>query len=403
MNRPQAAMAAASKHPAPAPSADMAGAAPTMSPAAPAPVPVATFAVRTPLWARIGLALAIALLVQAVASAVFIHWLFFSNPQEVALRHAMFRAFMHVYGIQPSPWRHLLLSPLTTTVITALVVGAVTFPLMRRLTHRLQRLQRGVQALGNLDLGARVAVEGRDEVAALAVAFNQAAGRIETLVNSHKSLLAYTSHELRTPLARLRMALETLSQPQWPGRTHDAAMAEARRDLAELDELIGTILLFSRLDAGGTRVLDVREVDLLALAAEEAARDDVDVQGDWVRFSGDERLLRHAIRNLLDNARKHAPGSPPELRVQRTAGGARIRVCDRGPGVPMAEAERIFEPFVRLHRRGDGSGLGLPLVRRIARLHGGDVHYAPNPGGGACFVLDVAALDSTATATPLRA
>ncbi|SCC95614.1 Integral membrane sensor signal transduction histidine kinase [Thiomonas sp. X19] len=403
MNRPQAAMAAAPKAAALAPSADAAIAASAASPTAPAPGSAAAFAVRTPLWARIGLALAIALLVQAVASAVFIHWLFFSNPQEVALRHAMFRAFMHVYGIQPSPWRRLLLSPLATTVITALVVGAVTFPLMRRLTRRLQRLQRGVQALGNLNLGARVAVEGRDEVAALAVAFNQAAGRIETLVNSHKSLLAYTSHELRTPLARLRMALETLSQPQLPGRTHDAAMTEARRDLAELDELIGTILLFSRLDAGGTRVLDVREVDLLALAAEEAARDDVEVQGDWVRFSGDERLLRHAIRNLLDNARKHAPGSPPELSVQRTAGGARISVCDRGPGVPIAEAERIFEPFVRLQGRGDGSGLGLPLVRRIARLHGGDVRYVPNPGGGACFVLDVAALDNTTAATPRRA
>ncbi len=401
MNRPQAAMATAPEHAAPAASPQMADAAPTAAPAASGPA--AAFAVRTPLWARIGLALAIALLVQAVASAVLIHWLFFSNPQEVALRHAMFRAFMHVYGIHPSPWRRLLLSPLTTTVITALVVGAVTFPLMRRLTRRLQRLQRGVQALGNLDLGARVAVEGRDEVAALAVAFNQAAGRIETLVDSHKSLLAYTSHELRTPLARLRMALETLSQPSWPGATHDAAMAEARRDLAELDELIGTILLFSRLDAGGTRVLDVREVDLLALAAEEAARDDIEVQGDWVRFSGDERLLRHAIRNLLDNARKHAPGSPPELSLQRTASGARIRVCDRGPGVPMAEAERIFEPFVRLHRRGDGSGLGLPLVRRIARLHGGDVRYVPNPGGGACFVLDVAALDNTTAASPRRA
>ena len=354
----------------------------------------AGFMVRVPLWARIGLALALALLVQALVSAMVMHWLFFSDPQEVALRHEMFRAFMHVYGIQPSPWRRLLLSPLTTTVLTAVVVGAVTFPLMRHLTRRLQRLQRGVQALGNLDLGARVPVEGRDEVAALAVAFNQAAGRIETLVGSHKSLLAYTSHELRTPLARLSMALETLGQPAPRDAAHEDALHEARRDLAELDELIGTILLFSRLDAAGARALDVREVDVLAVAAEEAARENIEVQGDWVRIQGDERLLRHAIRNLLDNARKHAPGQLAELTVQLTAGGARVTVCDRGPGVPLAEVEHIFEPFIRLHRRGDGSGLGLPLVRRIARLHGGDAYYQPNPKGGACFVLDVASLDN---------
>lgn len=355
--------------------------------------------VRSPLWARLGLALALALLLQAVVSAVVIHWLFFSDPQQHALRREMFRAMMQMQGIRPSPWRHLLLSPLTTTVLTALVVGAVTFPLMQHLTRRLQRLQLGVRALGDLDLGARVAVEGRDEVAALAAAFNQAAGRIETLVNSHKSLLAYTSHELRTPLARLRMALETLGQPQ-AGPTRDAALREARRNLAELDELIGTILLYSRLDASGPRVLHVREVDVLALAAEEASRENAEIQGDWVRLLGDERLLRHAIRNLLDNARKHAPNSPPELTVQNTPQGVRIRVCDRGPGVPAAEAERIFEPFVRLHGRGDGSGLGLPLVRRIARLHGGDVHYEPHPGGGACFVLDVASLNP---ASPQRA
>ena len=352
------------------------------------------FMVRMPLWARIGLALALALLVQALVSAMVMHWLFFSDPQEVALRHEMFRAFMHVYGIQPSPLRQLLLSPLTTTVLTAVVVGAVTVPLMRRLTRRLQRLQRGVQALGNLDLGARVPVEGRDEVAALAVAFNQAASRIETLVGSHKSLLAYTSHELRTPLARLSMALETLGQPAPHNVAREAAMHEARRDLAELDQLIGTILLFSRLDAAGARALDVREVDVLALAAEEAARENIEVQGDWVRIQGDERLLRHAIRNLLDNARKHAPSHPAEVTVQHTARGTRVTVCDRGPGVPLAEAERIFEPFIRLHGRGDGSGLGLPLVRRIARLHGGDAYYQPNPKGGACFVLDVASLDA---------
>ncbi len=344
--------------------------------------------IAVPMWARFALALIAALLAQALVSALVLHRLFFLDPQQAELRHQVFLAMMRLYGVRPSPLRHLLLSPLSTTLLSAALVAAICVPLVRRLSARLRRLQGAVQALGNLDLGARVAVEGSDEVAALATAFNDAAARIETLVQSHKSLLAYTSHELRTPLTRLRMAMETLGHDA--SEAQAAALREARRDLAELDHLIGAILLFSRLDAGGRRVLDSREVDLLALAAEEAARDGVEAQGDWVRIQADERLLRHALRNLLDNARKHAPGQPPEVSVQRSARGAVICVADRGPGVPAAQAQRIFEPFVRLRGgSGDGSGLGLALVRRIAELHGGVARYEPNPGGGARFVIEI--------------
>ncbi len=360
-----------------------------------APAPGAEARPRSRLGARIALALVAALLAQALVSALVLHMVFFSDPQQAELRKQLLQAFFHLYGLKPSPWRHLLLSPLSTTLLSALVVGAVTLPLMHHLTRRLQRLQRAVQALGNLDLGARVAVEGKDEVAALAVAFNQAAERIEALVRSHKSLLAYTSHELRTPLTRLRMTLEQLEHDQPGGdaaRLRGRALEDARRDLAELDRLIGSILLFSRLDAGATHSLQIEEVDVLAVAAEEAAREDIEASGDWVRMRADERLLRHGIRNLLSNARKHAGGDGAQLQVQRTAQGVRVVVRDRGPGVPLAQAEHIFEPFIRLGGRAEGSGLGLALVRRIARLHGGDARYEPNPGGGACFVLELAAL-----------
>ncbi len=354
---------------------------------------------RTRLGASIALALVAALLAQALVSALVLHMVFFSDPQQAELRKQLLQAFFHLYGLKPAPWRHLLLSPLSTTLLSAVVVGLVTLPLMHRLTRRLQRLQRGVQALGDLDLGARVPVEGRDEVAALAVAFNQAAERVEALVRSHKSLLAYTSHELRTPLTRLRMTLEVL-ESETPAAALAAARArsleEARHDLAELDRLIGSILLFSRLDAGATHALQPEEVDVLAVAAEEAAREDIEAHGDWVRMRADERLLRHGIRNLLSNARKHAAGDGAQLEVQRTARGVRVLVRDRGPGVPQSQAERIFEPFVRLRGPVEGSGLGLALVRRIARLHGGDARYEPNPGGGACFVFELAALGDIA-------
>ena len=148
----------------------------------------------------------------------------------------------------------------------ALAVAVCAYPLVRRLTRRLERLQAGVESLGAGDLSARVKVEGKDEVARLAESFNRAAARIEELVGAHKMLLANTSHELRTPLSRIRLGIELLKE------TPDAKRrAELEMDIAELDGLIEQILLSSRLEA--VRSIDRREeVDLLAVAAEEAAR-----------------------------------------------------------------------------------------------------------------------------------
>jgi signal transduction histidine kinase len=106
-----------------------------------------------------------------------------------------------------------------------------------------------------------------------------------------------------------------------------------------------------------------------------------------VTVQGDPRLLRRLIRNLLDNARRHAPDSLIELAVVRRDGQAVLTVADRGPGVPEAERERIFEPFYRLRARpqADGTGLGLSLVRQIARRHGGEARCLGREGGGSMF------------------
>jgi signal transduction histidine kinase len=253
----------------------------------------------------------------------------------------------------------------TILALLALAVGVGAYPVVRRLTARLERLQRGVESLGAGDLGVRVKVEGRDEVGRLAEAFNRSAARIEQLVASQKLLLANASHELRTPLARIRLALEL------PERRH-----EVQRDIAELDALIDEILLASRLESPAD-ALQIEDVDLLALAAEECARyDQAQLDGAPVSVRGDPRLLRRMIRNLLENAKRH--GAPP-IRVQlsRNASVAELRVCDAGPGVPEAEREKLFEPF---HR-----GLGLSIVRRIARRHGGEARCTGN-----CFVVTLA-------------
>jgi len=271
--------------------------------------------------------------------------------------------------------------------LIALAVGVGAYPVVRRLTARLERLQAGVESLGAGDLSARVKVEGNDEVAQLARSFNRAAGRIEELVGAHKSLLANASHELRTPLARIRMAVELMKENADPRRKRGL-----EQDIMELDALIDEILIASRLDAVKGREAD-EEVDLLALASEECARyEEAELDGQPVTVRGDPRLLRRMIRNLLENARRH--GAPPiDVRVSRAEGGAELRVSDHGPGIPDAEREGVFRPFYRSADGGEraGAGLGLALVRQIARRHGGDARYLGREQSGGSFIVTLEA------------
>ncbi len=261
----------------------------------------------------------------------------------------------------------------------AIAIGA--YPLARRITRRLERLQSRVEALGSGDLSARVQVEGRDEVAELARAFNAAAERIEGLVNAQRAALAGASHELRSPLARIRMAVELAGDALRPD-----LRTRVERDVAELDDLIEELLLASRLEAGAAPDAD-EPVDLLALLAEEGARVGADAGGEAVTVHGSPRLLRRMLRNLLENAERHGQGTPVEARVGRDGDGTVvIQVSDRGPGVPEAIRERIFEPFYRppgtAEGEGAGVGLGLALVRQVARRHGGDAVCEAREGGG---------------------
>ena len=288
--------------------------------------------------------------------------------------------------------------PIGLVALLALVAAGVAIaavPAVRRLTRRLERLQQGVEALGAGNLAARVAVEGRDEVAKLARSFNASAERIEALVGAHRTLLANASHELRSPLARIQMGVDLLKRDAKP-----ELAAELERNVRELDQLVDEILLASRLDALPTD--PVREpVDLLALAAEECARVDASLDGQPVTVMGEPRLLRRLIRNLLENARRYGDGSAITVSVRATvdattgAARAQLTVADGGPGVAASERERIFEPFYRpagASERGGGVGLGLSLVRTIARRHGGDARYQPREPTGASFEVALASV-----------
>ena len=351
--------------------------------------------------------------------------------------------------------------------LAGLAVMVGVFPIARRLTQRLEALQRGVQRWGEGRLDERVPVAGADEVADLARHFNASAARIEELMHnqaallqSQKSLLANASHELRSPLARIRMAVElmpprsaaapaalppegalaTLGRPgggsempphsaaapaalppegalaalgrpgggsEMPPRSAAApaalppeseARAEIQRNIAELDQLIDEILLASRLDAPQSELGTMEVLDLVGLVAEEAARIDADLTLapglPQVQVRGVSKLLRRAVRNLLENAARHGRrvGQPLAVGVALSVQGGQavLQVDDRGPGVPVDLRERIFEPFYRLpgaSEREGGVGLGLALVRSIAQRHGGSVACGEHPGGGARFSL----------------
>ena len=318
--------------------------------------------------------------------------------------------------------------------LVGLAVALGAYPVMRRLTLRLEALQRGVERWGAGDLSARINTEGRDEVAFLARRFNHAAERIETLMESHKSLLANASHELRSPLARIRMGLELLAPtlgtdvsslpPEgaglaWGGPAprplvspHTSNQkAEILRSINELDQLIDEILLASRLDARNADAEPFEALDLTGLAAEECSRVNAELQAELetdtvsrsdiadsahsLTVQGSPRLLRRLIRNLLENARRYSHGDVSlELAQQRAGTGQRavIKVHDRGPGVPSAQRERIFEPFYRLpgaSEREGGVGLGLALVKSISERHGGTVRCEARPGGGASFIVEL--------------
>jgi signal transduction histidine kinase len=356
-----------------------------------------------------------------------------AQPNEPQIKHGLYGPGSEfLVQTNEGAWLHIYLTPKTNRpfwnrhkygwlwllIIVGLSVSFATYPVIRRLTRRLENLQKSVAIWGAGDLASRASVEGHDEIAYLAEQFNASANQIEALVNAHKSLLANASHELRTPLARIRMALELMGESA-PVNLKN----EMTRNILELDQLIDEILTASRLDAPQSNMGAQELVDLTGLASEECSHKNAELDlgqhpQSYLTYANPQ-LLRRVIRNLLDNAEKHAcftpasakdhPRDPRDITVQirldSDQPNARIRlsVLDRGPGVAKEEQSKIFEPFYRSTRTvkssahldhdfglvspSSGAGLGLSLVKTICERHSGSVHYEDRPGGGSCFVV----------------
>ncbi|MDX8387172.1 MAG: HAMP domain-containing sensor histidine kinase [Ghiorsea sp.] len=271
-------------------------------------------------------------------------------------------------------------------LLLMLVFAAVAYPLAKRLTCRLERLQEQVDAFGAGDLSARADVRGKDEIAALATRFNVTAERIEQLIAAQKHILAGASHELRTPLTRMRMAIELMK---------DESVSNTQQKLttyiSELDELVDELLLASKLDASHENEgITTESIDLLALSAEEGSHYQAEVSGNPIIIDGNEHMLRRMLRNLLQNAARHSVKEPITIEVKQQEKFVVLRVCDDGPGITAPEQSRIFEPFYQARNTKNKSGnigLGLSLVQKIATQHHGSVKYITHNHAGACFEI----------------
>jgi len=242
----------------------------------------------------------------------------------------------------------------------------------------LAALTRAAGRLGRGEPHQPLAEEGPRELKSLAAAFNRMASDLESMERERAMVLAGISHDLRTPLSRMRLSLEM------SGAEAGAAGAMIA-DIDEIDAIIGQFLDFARGVNEHKETQDLRGV--LEEVAEHYTRlgKKLSIQGDrFVPFPFARMAVRRAIGNLIDNA-LHYGREPLELELKNPDGMVVIEVRDRGPGIPPGETERLKRPFTRLDdaRSGPaGAGLGLAIVERVARAHGGTLELAPREGGG---------------------
>jgi signal transduction histidine kinase len=278
-----------------------------------------------------------------------------------------------------------------------LLVGFATWASVRRALRPVEQIRARTADIGVADLSARVPVPAaEDEIAALARTMNAMLGRLEAAVAGQRSFISDAGHEMRSPLAAIRTEMEVAQRVGLSERTIDDLLGETAR----LERLVADLLLLARADEGAM-TLHRADVDLDDLLSDERqrlrSRPGLTVTAAIAptRIVGDRAALARVVRNLVDNAARHATGRV-HLGCGVDGSAAWIEVCDDGPGVPAAERARVFERFVRLDdaraREDGGSGLGLAIVGELVAASGGSVRLddgGPLPGARLRVVLPV--------------
>ena len=307
------------------------------------------------------------------------------------------RPMVAVLRPAPAPPSWTATSGLVVAVLVLLAAGVAVLAVVRPLERQLQAIGDAAEAIGGGELAARAEVRRDDAAGRLAGSFNAMAGQVQSMVEGRRELLHGVSHELRTPLARLRFAVELLSGEFDANQLRERTEA-VMGDVDDLEGLVSELLRYSELEGGAPLHLEPTDLsELVGRQVAESRRVGRDVELEWRRPSSiwvplDRRLAKRSISNLLNNAARYAEGL---VRVTLTEEGgvARVIVEDDGPGVPEGDRERIFDPFSRLDearsRDTGGIGLGLPIARRSARAHGGDIDVGDSELGGARFAWSV--------------
>ena len=274
----------------------------------------------------------------------------------------------------------------------------VTWRVVRRLTRGHEEIAEAARKVAAGDLGARVALTvGDDEVVQLARDVDEMVRRLAILVEGQQRFVAHAAHELRSPLTALYGELQLALRRSRSAAEYRSAIEEALDSARRLKALAEDLLALARI--GSEREAPHTPVALGEVAksaatwvAQEASRRHVDlaIEADGSMVLGHAIDLERLLRNLLDNAVRHCPeGGHVRVEAKTEGDMVHLSVVDDGPGVPLEDRERVFDPFFRAaseRRRDDGSGLGLAIVREIARVHGGDVRVEEGPGGkGARF------------------
>jgi signal transduction histidine kinase len=289
--------------------------------------------------------------------------------------------------------------------IVTSVAAAATYLLVRRSLRSVEAIRARVAQISSSDLTERVPVpHHRDEITALAATMNAMLSRIESGQAAQRRFVGDASHELRSPLATVISALEVgVAHPEL--LDEELASGTLLPEAHRMQSLVDDLLLLARADERGL-ALRRNDVDLDDLGAAEAARlqreTPITLRTDLAptRLVGDPDALTRVLRNLLDNAARHA-ASRIDVSVRPGHGHACITVEDDGPGIPSTDRQRVFDRFVRLNtdraRSSGGTGLGLAIVAEIVSAHGGTVRITDRRGGGTVVVVQLPLDESRAS------
>ncbi|SEH76149.1 Signal transduction histidine kinase [Mycolicibacterium rutilum] len=281
--------------------------------------------------------------------------------------------------------------------IVVVVSALATYLLVRRSMRSVDEIRSRVADITTSDLTGRVPVpDSRDEIAALAVTMNEMLARIEAGHAAQRRFVGDASHELRSPLTTIVSALEVATaHPEL--LTRELATTTLIPEVQRMKVLVDDLLLLARADEQmlGIHRDDVDLDDIAATEVERLRRETtltVKAVIAPVRLVGDAESLSRVLRNLLDNAARHAT-TTVELQVAQSGDTAVLVVSDDGPGIPVQDRVRVFDRFVRLEpdrsRSRGGAGLGLAIVREIVAAHRGTAVIADRPGGGAAVTVEL--------------